>query len=291
MHSINNLFDMIDHRIIIYGAGYSGRSIHMLLTRMERGINIVAFCDTYKTGIEPKTGLQIIKPENLNEYGDAIIIIGIYDHLKLKEVQEVEQTLIQQNIMQEHIVRYTQLIKLFSKFSKDDFEWQSVTDDVYEYDTNMSLIKELATCIDIKDKSIVDLGAGAMHLQKFIPSDSLYYPVDFKRRCDQTVVCDFNKKEFSNINADVYVLCAMLYYINEPIWLLQQSAIFASHKIIIALHNKNLHDYPEEMHIRGFKNYFYFDEITPVLKEYGFIPVKNVILENIARRYVMYKRI
>ena len=290
MHGVNSLSEMINRRIIIYGAGYTGRSVYVLLTKKENDLNIVAFCDTYKTGIEPKTGLRIIKPENLSEYKDAVIIIGLSDYLKIKDVKAIEQILMQQNITQEHILRYSQFLKLFSNYANDDFEWQNFSDDVYEFDVNMHLIEELATCIDKNDKSVVDLGAGGMHLNKFIPSDSLYYPVDYKKRCDQTVVCDFNKKEFPNINADVYVLCAMLYYIDDPIWLLEQSAAFASRKIIIALNNKSLADNPEAMHMGGFKNYIFFDEIASILKEYGFNTTKDVVLEDIARRYVMYEK-
>lgn len=281
---------MINRRIIIYGAGYTGRNIYVLLTKKESDMNIVAFCDTYKTGIEPKTGLQIIKPESLMDYQDAIIIIGLSDYLKLKDVQEIEQILKQQNIAKERILCYSQFLKLFGNYANEDFNWQNFSDDVYEFDINMPLIKELATCIDKNDKSVVDLGAGGMHLKKFIPSDSLYYPIDYKQRCDQTVVCDFNKKEFPCINADVYVLCAMLYYLDDPIWLLKQSATFASRKIIIALNNKSLADNPEAMHMGGFKNYIFFDEIAPVLKDYGFIAVKDVTLEDIARRYIIYEK-
>jgi len=290
MKVINNLSDMIDRHIIIYGAGYTGRSVYVLLTKKESDMKIVAFCDTYKTGIEPKTGLQIITPKSLKEYKDAIIIIGLSDYLKIKDVQEIENTLMQHNLAKENILRYSQFLKLFSNYGNEDFEWQNFADDTYEFDINMKLIEEIAKCIDPNDKSIVDLGAGGMHLKKYITSDSLYYPVDYKKRCDQTIVCDFNKKEFPNINADVYVLCAMLYYIDDPIWLLRQSANFTSRKIIIALNNKSLAGNPEAMHMGGFKNYIFFDEIESVMNEYNFKVTKDVILEDIARRYVKYEK-
>jgi len=290
MHSINSLSDLIDRRIIIYGAGVTGRIVYTFLTKKGSGINIIAFCDTYKTGVEPKTCLQIIKPEGLKDYKDAIVIIGLSDYLKIKDVEEIEQILLQQNITQEHTLRYSQFLKLFSNYDNEEFGWQNFADDVYEFDINIQLIGELSACIDTNDKSVVDLGAGGMHLKKFIPSGSLYYPVDYKQRFDQTIVCDFNKKEFPEVKADVYVLCAMLYYIDDPIWLLEQSAEFASHKIIIALNNKSLVKNPEAMQTGGFKNYIFFDEIASVLKKFGFIAEKDVTLEDIARRYVMYRR-
>jgi hypothetical protein len=281
---------MASHSVIIYGAGTTGLHVYLLLTKKENGMNIVAFCDTYKTGMEPKAGLQIIRPENLKEYEDAIIIIGVSDYLKVNDVQDIEQELIRQNIKQDNILRYSQLLKLLSNYNKEDFEWQHFMDDIYNFDINIHLIGELSRCIDINDKSVVDLGAGAMNLRRFIPPDSLYYPVDYKRRCDQTIVCDFNKREFPNINADVYVLCAMLYYVDDPIWLLEKSAEFASRKIIIALNNKSLAEYPEAMHAEGYKNYIFFNEIASTLKKYGFIDEKDVTLEDIARRFVLYTR-
>jgi uncharacterized protein (TIGR02172 family) len=82
-------------------------------------MNIVAFCDTYKTGIEPKTGLQIIRPESLKEYGDAIIVIGLPDNLRTNDVQDIEQELIQQNVKHENILRYSQLLKLLYNYNME----------------------------------------------------------------------------------------------------------------------------------------------------------------------------
>jgi len=290
MHTIISFSDLIGKSLIIYGAGYTGHYLHAMLTQKVAGIDVSAFCDTFQTGCDSVTGLNIIKPEELSGYPDAVILIGLSDFVKEDTVKEIERTLMDSGIVSGRVLRYSQFIRLFGAHTSESFEWQCFQDDLYDFDVNLPLIRDLAIHIVPGDSSVVDLGAGGMNLRKLIPQHTAYFPVDFKRRCNETVVCDFNKREFPDINADVYVLCAMLYYIEDPTWLLEKVASFASKKIIVALNDKSLAGNPEAMQAGGFKNYMYFDDISELLARHGFAPVKDVTIKDIARRYVVYNK-
>jgi len=71
----------------------------------------------------------------------------------------------------------------------------------------------LVKYISSKDRIIVDFGAGSMHLKKFLKKGVEYHPVDLIERCDDTIVCDFNKGEFPDMEMDVAVLSGILEYI------------------------------------------------------------------------------
>lgn len=52
-------------------------------------------------------------------------------------------------------------------------------------------------------RSVMDLGAGQMYLKTLLPQEVSYLPVDYVRRCLETVVCDFNRYEFPDSEADL----------------------------------------------------------------------------------------
>jgi len=289
MLSYTSISGLANCEIIIYGAGSLGRNIYTLLTVKANILGIVAFCDTYKTGTDAITGLKIISPEDLDKYKNAVVIIGLSDYLKPETVQEIEHRLVNLGIPAEQIIRYSQVLTLFSEYSVEEFEWRSFAENVYDFDTNHYLIQCLSDCISEADKSVVDLGAGNMNLRKFLSPDTVYFPVDYERRCSETIVCDFNRYEFPDICADVYVLCAVLYYVENPAWLLEKCADFASKKIVIALHDQPLAN-KEIMHVGGLKNHMYFDEIKAILEKRGFFSANDVTIESVSRRYVVYKR-
>ena len=288
--TINQLKDLNNKKVIIFGAGSTGHQIYTLL--LKKGVNarVFAYCDTYKTGVDESTGLAILSVDSLMYHMDAFIIIGISDYLKLNNVLEVEARLCCIGFPAMQIVRHSQFIKLFSDLKAEEFDWQNFSDDVYDFDTNLLLIKHMAQCIDESDRSIVDLGAGNMNLKRFLPSSMDYYPVDYKPRNPETIICDLNKDEFPNIYADVYFLCAMLYYIEDPQNLLRKTAHYANKKILVSLHSANLISYKEIMHIHGFKNYVYVDDIRECLFHSGFLLSKEVVLEDVARRYVLFEK-
>lgn len=47
-----------------------------------------------------------------------------------------------------------------------------------------------------EDKSVMDLGAGSMHLRKILPEGVKYIPVDYKKNADDEIFATSTKKNF-----------------------------------------------------------------------------------------------
>jgi hypothetical protein len=81
-------------------------------------------------------------------------------------------------------------------------------------------IEEMARFI-APGESVVDLGCGRMWLKPLL-SNNQYYPVDYKRRDDSTVVANFNSHEYPDIVADVAFLSGTLEYVEDYEWFVHQ---------------------------------------------------------------------
>lgn len=64
-------------------------------------------------------------------------------------------------------------------------------------------------------KSVADYGAGHKYIQEYLPDSTVYYPVDYMDRGTGTIICDFNQREFPDIDAELSVCTGVLMYI-EP---------------------------------------------------------------------------
>lgn len=73
----------------------------------------------------------------------------------------------------------------------------------------------LSSFLDENDKSIIDFGAGAEYLRKIIDKGIKYYPVDYVKRSERTILCDLNKDEFPDIKADVAFMAGFLGYLDD----------------------------------------------------------------------------
>jgi hypothetical protein len=82
-------------------------------------------------------------------------------------------------------------------------------------------IYQMSKYIPATAKKIMDLGCGKMWLRNMLETRIDYMGVDYVKRDDRTIVCDFNKKEFPNKFADVIFVSGCLEYVNEPGWFIE----------------------------------------------------------------------
>jgi coenzyme F420-reducing hydrogenase beta subunit len=131
-------------------------------------------------------------------------------------------------------------------------------------------IVEMTRYLENADRSVLDCGSGNMFLKKVLKDGVKYYPVDYKKRFDETIVCDFNRKEFPDIDVDVIFLSGILEYINDPKWFLAESADRAK-KIVLSY---NPLDILPDIALRrsaAWVNDLSKDEIITILHSLGFL--------------------
>lgn len=64
-------------------------------------------------------------------------------------------------------------------------------------------------------KSLLDLGCGKMHIRRFINDQIKYYGCDYKKRDEETIVCDLAKGEFPSIHVDTIFMAGVLEYLSN----------------------------------------------------------------------------
>lgn len=234
------------------------------------------------------TGLPIFEQLPATSSGKDLYIIGISEHVNPSMVKMVEQVLIDKNV---NFLYAEPVQQALLAIIPDNLKWED-RDAFYNFDSNLEVISYVAQKIG-KLNSIVDMGAGAMHLKKFLPENVIYTPVDYKQRYPQTVVCDFNNNEFPNIHADVYFCCAMLYYIEQPVDFLVKVSKYAK-SIVIVLHSESHISENINSNLltdQTKKNNLHFDEITKILSTAGFMLLNRELIPHMRHReYAIYQQ-
>ena len=70
---------------------------------------------------------------------------------------------------------------------------------------------------------VLDIGCGAMDLERVLPEGCEYQPSDLVARDERTLVCDLNAGEFpQEVQPDVVTMLGVLEYIREPLELLRK---------------------------------------------------------------------
>ncbi len=90
----------------------------------------------------------------------------------------------------------------------------------YEQKSWRKRIVHMYKFITAEDRSVMDLGAGHMHLKKLLDEGVQYIPVDYKKNAEDTIVCDFNRYQFPDKAVDVIVCAGILGYIQDLEWFL-----------------------------------------------------------------------
>lgn len=102
------------------------------------------------------------------------------------------------------------------------------------YDFFEKRVELMATMINDSSKSVMDLGAGNMSLKKYLSSNVQYYPVDYCKKYDNTIVCDFNNYEFPLQKAETVFISGLIEYIKDYQWLIQNVCNINAKEIIVS---------------------------------------------------------
>ena len=140
----------------------------------------------------------------------------------------------------------------------------------------------MANFIDKDCKSVMDCRSGAMSLKKMISSDIKYYPVDKIKRTEETILCDFNKGDFPNINVDYIVLSGILEYISNPLGFIRNVCLH-SDNVVIAYNTIDRNDQNFDFAYRlskGWLTHLTTAQLIMIFQNYGFNVSDTQFTEN-----------
>jgi hypothetical protein len=92
-------------------------------------------------------------------------------------------------------------------------------------------IRQMAGYIK-EGESVMDLGCGKMLLKNYLKTNK-YIPVDYTSRGEDTIIVDFNKKEFPGFYVDICFVSGTLEYVKDYKWFIEKTCKH-SKKVILS---------------------------------------------------------
>lgn len=206
-------------QLFLYGFGGAGTRIAQWCD--ANGIDY-CFVDRDADKKRKTESKKIIKPDLLKiEYPDANVVIAsiIYE-------DEIQKELILQGVDEKNIISY-------KAFMPEEIEWSDL-DNNADWELMRHRVQMFSEWIGSDVKSIADYGAGKMHLEEYLPKEVKYFPIDYIRRSDKTILCDLNTGNFPELNVDVTVCSAVLEFIHTAKELLQHICTHTNKLVIVS---------------------------------------------------------
>lgn len=205
--------------LILYGMGGAGLRIAQWCD--ENDISYI-FADKNATDKQNTTEKKVILPSILKEeYCNANIVVS-----SIIYADEISNELIEMGFNENQIFSY-------KIFMPDNIMWSDLDDNI-DWDLMRFRVEMFSEWITDDIVSIVDYGAGKEWLRKYINPDVKYYPVDYIKRNEHTILCDLNFERFPEINADVSVCSGVLEFINTAKELLQHVCKHTNKMVIVS---------------------------------------------------------
>lgn len=244
-----------ERRLVVYGMGTMGKTIATWLD--EQGISYV-FADQKANEKQLLTDKIVVTPEQVYlEYKDANILISTnlyYD--------EIKAALLQKNFEEKQILSYT-------LFLPDELSWKDLEQNI-DWNLMRPSVEILSKWIVQGDASVADYGAGQMYLKSLLCPETRYYPVDYLKRFEQTIVCDLNQGIFPDLNVDVSVLNGVLEFLLTAEKLLRHVSTHTKKKVIISYMTLDKFSNKEARRASGYVSDLTEQQIIQILTENGF---------------------
>jgi len=184
--------------LVLYGMGGAGLRIAKWCD--ENQIAYI-FADRDAERKQKDTDKTVILPRQLkDQHSDANIVVASIIYF-----EEISRELLDLGIDERRILSY----KLFMP---ENILWSDLDNNI-DWDLMRFRVEMFSEWITKNIRSVADYGAGKMYLREYLASDVKYYPVDYIRRSEQTILCDLNLGEFPEIQADAAVCSGVLEFI------------------------------------------------------------------------------
>ena len=105
-------------------------------------------------------------------------------------------------------------------WKKDEQAWREAYPNGQVHE-RAELVSRMIEWTDVK--SVLDLGAGSEPMRPLLPKGAVYYPIDYRQLTGNTLVYDFNQKQFPELKADVVILVGVHGYVDHYLWLVDQA--------------------------------------------------------------------
>lgn len=246
---------LANKRLVLYGMGTLGMEISRWLD--GEGIEYV-FADKRAKEKKEQTGRLVITPEEVVlNYRDANIIISTNVYF-----DEIKEGLIRHGLTEKQILSY-------ALFVPKTVAWVDLENSI-NWDLMRPSVELFSHWLDDEDRSVADYGAGQMYLKNFLRQGVLYYPIDYLKRFEETIVCDLNAGTFPDLETDVAVLNGVLEFITTAEALLEHVCVKTRRKVILSYMTLERFPNIEARRASGYISNLTDRQIVQLLKMQGF---------------------
>lgn len=233
------------------------------------GIRIAKWCDEHQIeysfadqAAEQKRALTdkpVLLPEGLvPEFSDANIVVTsiVYYH-------EIVERLLQLGIARENILSY-------KVFLMNGIRWKDLEESTV-WGTHRGRMELIAGLLPLGTKSVADYGEGKLSLKQFIDISIVYYPIDYKKRSEETILCDFDKDALPDLQAEAVVCTATLVFIEKAESLLQHFCRNAACTILLSYVTTDIFPDTDGRRASGYVNDYSEKELIAMFQKSGFV--------------------
>ncbi len=164
---------------------------------------------------------------------------------------------------------------------------QSKWEDFEYFDTAWKKrIFVMSMLIKDNETSILDLGCGKMWLKEYIPNKTQYYGCDRIKRDANTIVCDFNKKEFPVVKVDVCFCSGCLEYVDDVDWFFDKISN-SSTSFILSYCTTDVYPSIRKRKSMGWVNHLSSSKLKKKIQSHGLVlsMISNEIPGNLIMRF------
>lgn len=210
---------LVSKPLVLYGMGTIGMQIAAWCDSQH--IEYI-FADRSALKKQKLVEKRVITPEVLkSDYMDANIVISTNIYF-----DEIKTFLLTNGFHETEILSYAQ-------FLPKKIIWEDLEDNI-DWGLMRPSVELFSQWLDPEICSVVDYGAGQMYLKTFLQPDVTYYPIDYIKRFDETIVCDLNTGDFPDLQADASVFNGVLEFLTTAVDLLKYACSRTARMIIIS---------------------------------------------------------
>ena len=247
-------------RLVLYGMGTIGMEISQWLD--QTGIPYT-YADKSAQAKQEATGKHVVTPEVvISEYRDASIIVATNVYF-----DEIRNNLLAHGFRDDQILSY-------ALFIPSEIVWTDLEDSI-DWSQMRPSVELFSRWLDENDRSVADYGAGQMYLKTFLHEGTDYYPVDYLKRFEETIVCDLNTGVFPNLEVDVAVLNGVLEYLTTAEALLKHACNRCSKKVILSYVTVDRFPNIEARRASGYISDLTEETVIRILEGSGFHLIKS----------------
>lgn len=275
-HPMELCVELREKELVLYGFGGAGSRIGNWCD--ENQIEYV-YADRAAEEKQLLTDKRVIMPEELpKEYPNANIVVT-----SIVYYNEIVERLLSLGISKENILSYR-------LFMPGQVRWKELELST-EWGTHEGRVERIAKLLPKDIASVADYGEGKGGIRKYLDASVTYYPLDYVRRSEETILCDFDKDQLPDIRTEVTICTATLVFLDKAERLIRHLCTHTEELIVVSYVTTDKFSDEDGRRASGYRSDYSEAELVKMFATEGFALKESCAdpANRIDTIYVFYK--